>query len=108
MRKIAVQDTCILIDLTDLEILKDVLKLPYEFVCTDLVLLELRSDQQKIIQDHRISIIPFTESELISLFEELRNSPGLTAPDLSCLLLTKKECGILLTSDGALRKKQKI
>lgn len=107
MRKIAVQDACILIDLTDLKILRDILKLPYEFVCTDLVLQELRSDQREIIQDHRIPIISLTESELIFLFEELRKSPGLTAPDLSCLLLTKKENGILLTGDGALRKKAK-
>jgi predicted nucleic acid-binding protein len=106
--KVAVKDANILIDLVNGGLLELCLRLPYEFVTTDLVLLQLEEEAQwSVVQ-------PFVDSgalRTVSLtgleMEEVVADPifpTLGLVDAQVLWLAAKEKGILLTGDLPLRQ----
>jgi hypothetical protein len=106
--KVAVKDANILIDLVNGGLLELCLRLPYEFVTTDLVLLQLEVEAQWFV------VQPFVESGALrtvsltgSEMEEVVADPihfSLGLVDAQVLWLAAKEKGILLTGDLSLRQ----
>ena len=109
--KIAVKDANILIDLVNGELLESCLRLPYEFVTTDLVLLQVEVETQWIVvrpfvESGVIRTVTLTSSEMESLVSDpLFSALGLV--DLQVLWVATKEKGILLTGDLELREEAK-
>lgn len=106
MKKL-ILDTSICIDLHKGELLKTVLRLPYQFVLPDVIIAELNDPAGETLL-----ALGFTEEgiygeEVKSVFE-LRNkyfAPSFN--DLLALLLAKRNFCDLITGDNALRKAAK-
>jgi len=109
--KIAVKDANILIDLVHGDLLEPCLRLPYEFVTTDLVLLQLEVEAQwtvvrPFVDSGVIRIATLTGNEMESLASDpLYHALGLV--DLQVLWVATREKGILLTGDLELREEAK-
>ncbi len=108
--KVAVTDACIFIDLLDSEACSAFFQLQHEIVTTRQVWMELEPDQRKIletwIESNQLSIISGIDN-VIAIRDKNNLSKGLSIADLSVWALTDREDGILLTSDGMLRKMAK-
>jgi len=105
--EIAIQDTCILLDLVDLELLDLFFTLNLEVYTTSSVVDEI------ITEEHKSKVDVYLENEQLiiddeGLFEtitELSNQfTGLSFADCSVLELAKRKDAILLSADGKLRK----
>ena len=106
--KIAIKDANILIDLANCDLVETCLRLPYAFVTTELVLLQLQQEAQWG------AVEPFVASGLIriatlSADEEYRLAGDpltrvLGHVDMQVLWLAVRERAILLTGDLELRK----
>ncbi|MBE2181615.1 MAG: hypothetical protein IAE97_14210 [Chthoniobacterales bacterium] len=106
--KIAIKDANILIDLANCDLVEACMRLPYEFVTTELVLLQLRQEAQWA------AVEPFVATGLIrtatlSADEEYRVAVDplidvLGHADMQVLWLAMREQAILLTGDLKLRK----
>ncbi len=109
--KIAVKDANILIDLVNGDLLEPCLRLPYEFVTTNLVLLQLEVESQyaavrPFIDKGVIQIARLTAKEMEALaLDPLQSALGFV--DLEVLWVATREKGILLTGDLELRKEAK-
>lgn len=105
--KVAVTDACIFIDLLDSEACTAFFQLQYEIVTTRQVWMELDADQrdelEKWINSGKLSIVSGINN-VIEVRDQNNLSKALSIADLSVWTLTANEGGILLTSDGTLRK----
>ena len=105
--KVAVTDACIFIDLLDSEACAAFFQLQHEIVTTRQVWMELEPDQREVletwIESNQLKIISGI-GDLIAIRDGNNLSKGLSIADLSVWALTDQENGILLTSDGMLRK----
>lgn len=103
---ILINDSCVLFDLFDLELLEDFFQLGYKFYTTPQVIMEITDDDQftEIRQyvDRGVLKIDSTGSldSIQSLFDHY---PGLSFTDSSVLELALRIKGILLSSDKGLR-----
>lgn len=105
--KVAVADACIFIDLLDSEACAAFFQLQFDIVTTRQVWMELdikqRDDLTKWIDSGELSIISGLNN-VIEVRDEHNLSKALSVADLSVWTLTANEGGVLLTSDGTLRK----
>ena len=71
MKKVAIQDANILIDLVKTGLFRDCLALPYEFLTTDIILDELHDAQIELILQHidstKFSVIKISATELVEI-----------------------------------------
>jgi len=105
--KIIVNDTNILIDLANLDLLDLMTELNFEFHTTDFIISEIQNPEQlqkvqNIIDNNKLTIIK-TKAEEYSKISELQTK-NLSFEDCSIWYYAKKVNGILLTGDGNLRK----
>lgn len=108
--KVAVTDACIFIDLLDSEACSAFFQLQYEIVTTRQVWMELESDQREVletwIETNQLKIISGV-TNVKAMRDKNNLSKGLSIADLTVWSLTDQVDGILLTSDGLLRKMAK-
>lgn len=108
--KVAVTDACIFIDLLDSKACPAFFQLQFEIITTRQVWMELDVEQKteltKWIDSGDLSIISGINN-VIEVRDENNLSKALSIADLSVWALTANEGGILLTSDGTLRKMAK-
>lgn len=105
--RIVVNDTNILIDLANLDLLDYFLHLEFEFHTNDFIINELKDTGQKekidkIIRDKKL-IVAETKSEEYAAIMELQTK-NLSFEDCSIWYYAQKINGILLTGDAQLRK----
>ena len=104
--KILINDSCILFDLVDLNLIQDFFQLDYKFYTTPEVIGEITDNNQlsevkKYISDETLIVDSMGSFESIqSLFDEY---PGLSFTDSSVLELATRINGIVLSSDKSLR-----
>ena len=108
--KIVLNDANILIDVIHIELIDVLFKISHlELKTTDFVFSELHEDQKLIIQEFvdsgNLIIIESNEEDLNQISGLLSRSRGLSFEDCSVWYFAKFNGGILLTGDGALRKK---
>lgn len=105
--KVAVTDACIFIDLLDSEACSAFFQLQHEIVTTRQVWMELESDQRDIlkpwIDTNQLTIITGINN-VIAVRDKNNLSKSLSIADLSVWTLASNKEGVLLTSDGTLRK----
>ena len=110
MKIVAVQDASILIDCANLDILDDVLFLPYHFQTTDLIVLEIEYGAVagavvKCIENEQLSVSSFSAEEIMEIDARSQAHRSLSLEDCSVWYLAEIAQGILLTGDKTLRKK---
>ena len=109
--KIIVNDTNILIDLADLDLLENLTELNFELHTNDFVISEIEKPEQlekinKIIKSGKLTVAT-TNADEYSDIAKLQTK-NLSFEDCSVWYYTKKVNGILLTGDGNLRKSATI
>lgn len=108
MRRIAIQDANILIDLVKTGLFDYCMSLEYQFSSTDIVVEELYSDQQTIvaayIQTGRFIIIQIPSVELEHIVALNQEDPRLSIQDCSALYYSLEKNCILLTGDKRMRE----
>lgn len=110
MEIVAVQDANILIDCAQIGILGMVMELPYEFCTSDLIVAEL-TDLRSLeavhhcIKSNTLHVRSFTADDLMELEQMTIDHTSLSLEDCSAWKLARDEAAMLLTGDGALRKK---
>ena len=107
---VAVQDANILIDFAQLGLLELVMRLPYAFQTTDLIQAESIDRRsigpvQACISSGKLLVKSFSADELTALEAMAAEHRSLSLEDCSAWKLAKDAKGMLLTGDGALRKK---
>ena len=110
MKVVAVQDASILIDCANLDILDNVLSLPYHFQTTDLIVLEIEYGAVagavvKCIENEQLSVSSFSAEEIMEIDARSQAHRSLSLEDCSVWYLAEIAQGILLTGDKTLRKK---
>jgi len=105
--KIIVNDTNILIDLADIDLLEDAVKLNFEFQTNDFIISEISSPTQlakvQLLADSgKLTVLTTQAEEYIEISRLQINN--LSFEDCSVWFLAKKLNGILLTGDANLRK----
>lgn len=111
MKRIAIQDANILIDLVKTGLFHHCLALQYQFTTTDIIFSELYPEQAAILQpcidEGTFTIIKISEKELVEIqFMSLQDS-RLSEQDWSALYYAIGEDAILLTGDRYMRTKAK-
>lgn len=104
---IIIKDACIIIDLIELGLMKIFLELDYDFVTTENVVNEITDEAQLREVDQLISsnkIMVEDSFNLLRIYEIMSSNAGLSFCDATVLDLSNRLEGIMLTSDGALRK----
>lgn len=104
---ILINDSCIIFDLVDLELLQEFFQLEYSFYTTPQVIGEFKDDGQnseieQFIHQNTLKVDPYGALELIQNLYDVNS--GLSFADCSMLELAIRVNGILLTSDKTLRK----
>ncbi len=110
MDQIVINDTNILIDLTNIGLADAFFRLPYSFHTIDLVLNELTDTQQhnaimKYVNNGSLNIKSYSENELINAalyHQEFHGNPSFI--DTTLIKYTQETGGILLTGDNRMRK----
>lgn len=106
--KVIVNDANILIDLVELELLKQFFALDFEFLTTALILDELADEQQRVLYEfieHELLLVKeFSSSQIIEINTIQKSKPSLSQQDCSAFYQAQTENGILVTSDNTLRK----
>lgn len=108
--KIAVTDACIFIDLIESESCDVFFRLEMDLITTRQVWFELEPEQRVYLEPWRGSkkiTITAANENIVDVGEEMSLSKALSIADLSVWVLAKRENGVLLTSDGTLRKMAK-
>lgn len=107
MRKVAIQDANILIDLLRTGLFEISLGLDYQFTTTSLIYDELHLEQQQVINTWihagRFAVLPTSEQELSAIQEMITEDSRLSPQDWSAIYFALKEKAILLTGDKHLR-----
>ena len=104
---ILINDSCILFDLVDLNLLDDFFQLEFSYYTTSSVIEEVVDDSQMSLIKAYISknkLIVDNQGLLESIESIYDLYPSLSFTDSSVLELTKRKKGILLSSDKSLRK----
>jgi rRNA-processing protein FCF1 len=107
---IFINDTNILIDLAELDLLKEFSKIDAELCTGDLIIDELKNASQKEMIDKLVDtgILKVLSLGAEELFEKVApmvdDTTGLSLEDCSVWYLAQKHKGILLSGDGRLRK----
>ncbi|MCK4676763.1 MAG: hypothetical protein KAT48_01410 [Bacteroidales bacterium] len=107
--RIVVNDTNVLIDLAQVNLLDQFVKLNFDIRTTDLVINEITDPEQKAVIDILISheymvVASFDASELTEISAKRVAINGLSMADTSAWYYAKKEKALLFTGDGLLRK----
>lgn len=104
--QILINDSCVLFDLVDLELLKEFFQLEYSFLTTPQVVGEI-TDNSQIIEIEKYIQNQILMVDSMGLFETIQNIydkyPGLSFADSSVLELASRVDGILLSADKRLR-----
>jgi predicted nucleic acid-binding protein len=103
---ITVTDACIFIDLIECNACEAFLNLPCSIITSYQVWMELEEEQRSIILnsgEDQLAIVQI-EEDFISITKQENLSQQLSIADRSVWFLAKNRNGILLTSDGTLRK----
>jgi predicted nucleic acid-binding protein len=108
MKRIAIQDANILIDLVKTGLLDYCLALHYQFTTTDIILAELYDEQIALIQPHissgKFVIIEITEDELMEIQLLSIENTRLSEQDWSAVYYALQKETILLSGDKRLRE----
>ncbi len=108
MKKIAVQDANILIDLVNAGMVDDCMKLEYKFITTSFVISEIDEYQLSVLQPHIdstcLEILTLDEDEIVTVQQIISENHILSAEDVSVYLLALRVKATLLTGDNNLRK----
>jgi predicted nucleic acid-binding protein len=107
---IAVQDANILIDCADMQILDAVFALPFHFMTTDLIWAEITTPHNREalnahIQEGKLTVTSLDSEALEAIIRLEQEQTGLSLQDCSAWYCAEQGQGMLLTGDGALRKK---
>jgi predicted nucleic acid-binding protein len=107
VKKIAIQDANILIDLVSTGLFDHCLALNYQFSTTDLILAELYEAQVELIQPHinsgKFEIITVSIEELLVIQQLSAEETKLSEQDWSAVYVAQKKKAILLSGDKRLR-----
>jgi rRNA-processing protein FCF1 len=107
MKKIAIQDANILIDLVKTGLFGECLALPYEFLTTDIILAELHDSQIELIGPHilaaKFSVIKISATELVQIQLLSAQDSRLSEQDWSAYYYARQKNALLLTGDKRLR-----
>lgn len=105
--KIAIQDACILIDLINMELLDNCLRLPFHFCTTEIIIEELYDWQQQKLQPcikaGTFSVIAVSENDMSEITTLVSKHPKLSAEDLSAYHYALYNQALLLTGDKLLK-----
>jgi predicted nucleic acid-binding protein len=109
MRRIAIQDANILIDLVNIGLFSHCLALEYEFSTTELIFeIELNQHQKTTVQLHidseKFSIIKIPADELLEIQLASLEDSRLSEQDWSALYYAEKKNALLLSGDKHLRR----
>jgi predicted nucleic acid-binding protein len=110
--KVAIKDANIIFDLYELDLLEICLSLDFDFITSDFVNSEIKTETLKlIINDYKsrnlISIESLNTKQLTEALKINKEQPGLSIPDCSVIILAQKHNAIILSGDKALRNKAK-
>jgi predicted nucleic acid-binding protein len=107
MKRIAIQDANILIDLVKTGLFDYCLALQYQFTTTDIILNELYDAQAALIAPHIISgkflVIEISADELIEIQVMSLEDTRLSEQDWSAVYYAKQKEALLLSGDKRLR-----
>lgn len=108
MKRIAIQDANILIDLVKTGMFDHCLALQYQFTTTEIILNELYDDQIALIQPHissgKFIIIEITASELTAIQLLSLEDTRLSEQDWSAVYYAQQKTALLLSGDKQLRE----
>jgi predicted nucleic acid-binding protein len=109
MRKVAIQDANILIDLVNIGLFPHCLALVYEFTTTELIFQsELNEVQKSAIQPHidsgKFIIIKITVDELVEIQAASMEDRRLSEQDWSVIYYAAKQEALLMSGDRQLRR----
>ncbi len=109
MRKIAIQDANILIDLVNIGLFSHCLALEYEFSTTQLIFeSELNEKQVKAIQVHissgKFTVIEISAEDLLEIQLASLEEKRLSVQDWSAIYYAERENALLLSGDKHLRR----
>ena len=109
MRKIAIQDANILIDLVNIGLFSHCLALEFHFCTTQLIFeIELNEKQVETVQVHidsgKFEVIKILEQELLDIQIANLENRRLSAQDWSAIYYAQKQHALLLSGDRVLRK----
>lgn len=111
MKRIAIQDANILIDLVKTGLFNHCMALQYQFTTTNIILDELYDDQQATVQPHinsgKFIIIEISAKELSEIQIMSLEDNKLSEQDWSAVYYAEKKEAILLSGDKQLRKVSK-
>lgn len=105
--KLLISDTNIFIDLINIDLLDEFLKLGYEIHTTDFVINEISDQQNEIITkrivDNKIVIDKAEPNELNEITELQSKKKSLSLMDFSVYYFAKKQNAMILTGDKSFR-----
>ena len=106
--RIVVNDTNVLIDLAQVNLLNQFVKLSFDIRTTDLVICEVTDQEQKavidtLISQNYLSVASFDATELDEIAAKRNLAAGLSLADTSTWYYAKREHAILFTGDSLLR-----
>lgn len=108
MKRVAIQDANILIDLVKTGLFDFCLALEYQFTTTDIILEELRDDQVALIQPHihaeKFTVISISDQELVEIALMSQEDAKVSEQDWSGLYFALQKGAILVSGDGRMRK----
>ena len=107
--EVYINDTNILIDLAEIELLEAFSQLNAYFYTTDLIVAEIQNSRQKekiqeFINAGILEVLPLESEEFTEIFTIREENSGLTIEDCSVWFAARKHKGTLLTGDAKLRK----
>jgi len=110
---VAIKDANIIFDLYEMDLLETCLLLDFDFITSDFVNSEIKTETLKlIINDYKsknlISIESLDAEQLTAAFQIRLEQPGLSIPDCSVIILAQKHNAIILSGDKALRNIAKL
>lgn len=109
MKRIAIQDANILIDLIKANVFIPCMQLPYQFCTTDIIFAELYDEQASVVYPFILSqtfqIIAITEDDLIEIAMLTGGQSQLSEQDYSAYYFAQKNGSLLLTGDKYLKEK---
>jgi len=109
MRRIAIQDANILIDLVNIGLFSHCLALEYHFCTTQLIFeVELNEKQIAIIQVHinseKFSVIEISDVELLEIQLESLEDSRLSLQDWSAIYYAQRDSALLLSGDKHMKR----
>jgi len=108
MKKVAIQDANILIDLLKADLFAHCLLLDFEFCTTDIILAELYEEQRAFLQAHinaeKFIVIAISEEDLSQISLLSVTDSRLSEQDWSAYFYAQQQDALLLTGDRRLKK----